>query len=315
MTPLIFVSTAITHLLGGSAGREGAALQIGGSIGSQLGRTFRLDEDDKRILTMCGMSAAFAALFNTPVAAAFFAMEVISVGIFHYSAIVACVISAVVADGISKSFGSAPFSADVVFPEGNAEVYIKILLLIVLCSLLSIFFCISMGAVSIAYKKIKNSYIRAALGGSIVALLTFVVGTYDYNGAGSGVIERAFTEPANPEAFILKIAFTALTLCAGFKGGEIVPSFFIGATLGCVISPLLGIDAGVGASVCMIALFCGVVNCPIASVFIATELFGAQGILFYTIACAVSYIMSGYFSLYKEQHFVYSKLTAGLYDK
>lgn len=303
----IFVSTIITHLFGGSSGREGAALQIGGSIGSQLGRTFRLDEDDKRILTMCGMSAAFAALFNTPVAAAFFAMEVISVGIFHYSAIVACVISAVVADGISKSFGSVPFSADVVFPEGNAEVYIKILLLIVLCSLLSIFFCISMGAVSIAYKKIKNSYIRAALGGLIVALLTFVVGTYDYNGAGSGVIERAFTEPANPEAFILKIAFTALTLCAGFKGGEIVPVFFVGATFGSFFADIAGLEYSLGAAIGMIALFCGVTNCPIASMLLSIELFGSEGVVFFAIACAVSYVLSGYRGLYSEQTILYSK--------
>lgn len=311
----IFVASVITHLFGGSSGREGAALQIGGSIGSQLGRTFRLDEDDKRILTMCGMSAAFSALFNTPIAAAFFAMEVISVGIFHYSAIVACVISAITANEISSHLGVTSLSAEVIFPESNVGVYIKVLIFTILCALLSILFCVVMGIVSIGYKKIRNNTVRVMTGGLIVALLTFLVGTYDYNGAGGGIIASAFTEPAKPEAFVLKIVFTALTLCAGFKGGEIVPVFFVGATFGSLFADIMGLDCSLGASIGMIALFCGVTNCPIASLLLSIELFGSEGLIFFALACAVSYMLSGYRGLYSEQTILYSKTKTRFINK
>lgn len=314
-TVSIFVASVITHLFGGSSGREGAALQIGGSIGSQLGRTLRLDEDDKRILTMCGMSAAFSALFSTPIAAAFFAMEVISVGIFHYSAIVACVVSAVIANEFSSLFGVSSLKAEVIFPKSNVEAYLKIVLLAILCALLSNIFCTTMKYASLGYKKIKNHILRAVTGGIIVAFLTFLVGTHDYNGAGGDVIARAFTEPSRPEAFILKLIFTALTLCAGFKGGEIVPVFFVGATFGSVFADLIGMDCSVGASVGMIALFCGVTNCPIASILLSMELFGSEGIIFYAIACAIAFMLSGYQGLYSEQKILYSKVKTKYINK
>ena len=156
--------------------------------------------------------------------------------------------------------------------------------------------------------------LRVFAGGCIVIALTYLVGCRDYNGAGMEVIERAISGTAEPVAFLMKIIFTAITIGAGFKGGEIVPAFFTGATFGCVVSPILGINPGFGAAIGFISLFCGVVNCPIASIILALEIFGAEGIMFFAVACAVSYMMSGCFGLYKSQKIVYSKLSAEYID-
>ena len=157
-------------------------------------------------------------------------------------------------------------------------------------------------------KLFKNKYLRAFVGAVVIVLLTLLVGTRDYNGAGMDIITRAISGEAKPEAFLLKILFTAVTIATGFKGGEIVPTFFIGSTFGCVASPLFGLDPTLGAAIGFIALFCGVVNCPVASIILSLEVFGPEGILFFAIACSVSYMMSGYFGLYESQKILYSKI-------
>lgn len=317
LTPLIFISTIITHLLGGSAGREGAALQIGGSIGSFIGRKIKLDEKDERIITMCGMSAGFAALFGTPVAAVVFSMEVITVGIMHYSAIVPSIIAAITATGISMVCGVTPTaftleSVPALSPSGVGSV----ILLGMFCAGVSVLFCLAMETAGKYYKQIfKNGYIRIFVGGCIVVAITLLLGTRDYNGAGMDVIARAIAGEAEYPAFLWKILLTALTLGAGYKGGEIVPSFFVGATFGCVIGPWIGLPASFAAGTGMAALFCGVTNCPIASVILCVELFGAEGIAYYTLACAVSYMLSGYYGLYSEQKIMYSKMQPEFINK
>lgn len=317
LTPLIFISTIITHLLGGSAGREGAALQIGGSIGSFIGRKIKLDEKDERIITMCGMSAGFAALFGTPVAAVVFSMEVITVGIMHYSAIVPSIIAAITATGISMACGVTPTSftlesVPALSPSGVGSV----ILLGMFCAGVSVLFCLAMETAGKYYKQIfKNGYIRIFVGGCIVVAITLLLGTRDYNGAGMDVIARAIAGEAEYPAFLWKILLTALTLGAGYKGGEIVPSFFVGATFGCVIGPWIGLPASFAAGTGMAALFCGVTNCPIASVILCVELFGAEGIAYYTLACAVSYMLSGYYGLYSEQKIMYSKMQPEFINK
>lgn len=317
LTPLIFISTIITHLLGGSAGREGAALQIGGSIGSFIGRKIKLDEKDERIITMCGMSAGFAALFGTPVAAVVFSMEVITVGIMHYSAIVPSIIAAITATGISMTCGVTPTtftleSVPALSPSGVGSV----ILLGMFCAGVSVLFCLAMETAGKYYKQIfKNGYIRIFVGGCIVVAITLLLGTRDYNGAGMDVIARAIAGEAEYPAFLWKILLTALTLGAGYKGGEIVPSFFVGATFGCVIGPWIGLPASFAAGTGMAALFCGVTNCPIASVILCVELFGAEGIAYYTLACAVSYMLSGYYGLYSEQKIMYSKMQPEFINK
>ncbi len=316
MAPLIFISTTITHLLGGSAGREGAALQLGGSIGYNVGKVLRLDKKDLHIIVMTGMSSVFSALFGTPLTAAFFAIEVISVGIIHYAASVPCVISSVVAYEIALFFGIKPVSfSGIMFSGISAISVLQVTTLAALCALVSILFC---GAIKYsehyAEKFIKNRFLRAALGGAIVVGLTLLFRTYDYNGAGMEVITNAMGGNARYEAFLLKIIFTAITISAGFKGGEIVPSFFIGSTFGCVMAPLLGLDAGFGAAIGFVALFCGATNCPIASLMLSLEVFGGQGILLFAVACAVSFMMSGNFGLYKSQKILYSKLDEHFID-
>ena len=149
---------------------------------------------------------------------------------------------------------------------------------------------------------------RAFAGGSIIVLSTILLGTYDYNGAGMNVIERAMQGEANPEAFLIKIIFTAITISAGFKGGEIVPAFFIGSTFGCVMGNLLGLNPAIAAAIGFVSVFCGVVNCPIASIVLSLEVFGEEGLIFFALACSISYMMSGCFGLYKSQKIVYSKL-------
>lgn len=312
MAPLIFVGTVITHLCGGSAGREGAALQIGGSIGSQIGRIFSLDEKDMHLIIMCGMSGVFAALFGTPLTAAFFALEVVSVGIMYYSGLIPCLASALTAYLLTHLCGIEPTHFALSFvPSASPAVLLQIVLIAALCAELSIIFCVTMHKSEKYIKKlIKNDYLRVVLGAIAIIALTFLVGCRDYNGSGINIISEAVGGHVKPEAFIWKIIFTAITIGVGFKGGEIVPTFFIGASFGCAIAGLIGLDAGFGAAVGIVAMFCGVLNCPIASILLSIELFGSEGILFFAITAAVSYMLSGYYSLYGSQKIMYSKLRA-----
>lgn len=312
MAPLIFISTVITHLFGGSSGREGAALQLGGSIGTKIGQLFHLDEKDMHLITMCGMSSVFSALFGTPLTATFFAMEVVSVGIIHYSSFVPCMVSSILAYRVSLLFNVEPvrFTLDVI-PKLSLSIIAKVALLALLSAVVSSIFCIVMHKSHESMEKLfKNQFVRIAVGGIIIIVLTFLVNTRDYNGAGMDIIAKAMAGDARPEAFLLKIIFTAVTIGAGFKGGEIVPTFFIGSTFGCVVGSLLGIDAGFGAAIGLVALFCGVVNCPVASIILSIELFGSQGLILFAVACSVSYMLSGYYGLYSSQKIVYSKFRA-----
>lgn len=309
LAPLIFVTTAITHLFGGSAGREGAALQMGGSVGYFVGEKLKFDEKDKATATMCGMSGAFSALFGTPVAGSVFAMEITNVGIMNYSVIVPCVLCAVTGRLVVQSLGVLPSFYKVSFvPQLSVIAVIKIVVLGILCAVVSKLFCMVLDKTHSLYEKfIPNKLLASIVGGLEISVLTFVLGTGDYNGAGTAIIEKALVGETEVYAFALKILFTAITLGAGFKGGEIVPTLFIGATFGCAVSPVLGIDPSFGASLGMIALFCGVTNCPLSSLVMSVELFGGQGLVFYMVAVAVSYLLSGYQGLYSSQKIIYSK--------
>lgn len=310
MTPLIFISTILTHLCGGSSGREGAALQIGGSTGAALGRLMKLEEKDIHIITMCGMSGVFSALFGTPITATIFSMEVISVGVIYYIAFIPCIISAIIAYCIAGYCGIAPITFSLPpLPTLSFPVVIQVVALAALCAGISILFCISLHQGRRLYENFfKNPYYRSFFGGCLVIVLTLLIGSMDYNGAGMPIIANALHGNAKPEAFLLKILLTAVTLGAGYKGGEIVPTLFIGATFGNVIGSLLGLNPAFGAALGMVSLFCGVVNCPIASLFLSIELFGSEGIILFGLSCAVSYILSGYYGLYSSQKIVYSKI-------
>ena len=314
--PAVFAGTLLTHLGGGSAGREGAALQIGGGIGWSLGRLFRLDDKDMRLATLCGMSAVFSALFGTPLTATIFALEVISVGVVYYSGLVPCLTAALTAFGVTRLFDIAPTRFAIEAPALSADLLWRVAVLGIACAVMSIIFCEVMHkGEHLISKSLRNPYLRAVVGGFVIIALTYICGTTDYNGAGTAVIARAITEgEARPAAFALKLVFTAVTLGCGFRGGEVVPTFFIGATLGCVLGPLLGIPAGFAAAVGLVALFCGAVNCPVASIVLAVELFGSGGIVYFAVACAISYMLSGYTGLYSSQKIMYSKLRAEFID-
>lgn len=317
MAPLIFVSTLITHLFGGSAGREGAALQMGGSIGNALGKLFRFDDKDKHVMIMCGMSAAFSALFGTPMAAAILPMEMVSVGVMYYIALVPCVISSLVAHGIAYSFGvSNEMFIIRSIPKFGIITSIEISVLAILCALVSILFCVLLHKSEDLYKRFfTNPYIRVIAGGCIIIVLTLLVGNQDYNGTGINIIEHCINGTVRPEAFLLKMIFTALTLGAGYKGGEIVPSFFTGAAFGCLFGNLLGFSPTLCTAVGMTAVFCGVTNCPITSLLISFELFGYNGMPYFLLATSLSYMLSGYFGLYRSQKIVYSKYKTNYINK
>lgn len=311
LVPVIFLSTVLTHLGGGSAGREGAALQIGGGIGFETGRLLRLGEKDLPLATLCGMSAVFSALFGTPLTATVFAMEVISVGVFYYAGLVPCLTASLVGYLVSLLMGVPPTRFTVAAPLPEACTMLPVLVLAIGCALVSILFCRGLRETGrMAARLLPNPYWRAAIGGALIIGLTLLAGSTDYNGAGMELVERAVSGEANAWAWLLKLLFTAVTIGFGFKGGEVVPSFFVGACFGCVLGGLLGLPAGFGAAIGLVAVFCGVVNCPFASIFLSIELFGADGLLYFAVACAVSYLLSGYCGLYSSQTILYSKMRA-----
>ncbi len=316
--PLIFLSTILTHLAGGSAGREGAALQLGGSLGAYVGRKIGLDAKDRRMMVMCGMAGAFSALFGTPITAAVFAMEVVSVGVMYYAAIVPCLVSGNVGFLVARFFGFHKEGGYQVAESAALapDTMLQVAALGVLCALVSILFCKSMHIASRLYERwLPSTLPRAAVGGLLVLVLTVMVGAQTYNGAGDGVIRRMLAGETIPEAFLLKILFTALTLGAGFRGGEIVPVLFTGCAFGTLAGPMLGLPHSFSGALGMSAVFCGATNCPLSSILLSYELFGGEGLPLYALCVGVSYMLSGYYGLYGEQKIVYSKFKTEWIDK
>lgn len=240
----------LTHLTGGSAGREGAAIQFGGSIGNQLGRIVKLDEFDQHVMVMCGMSAAFSAVFGTPMAAAVFAMEVVSVGVMYYAALLPCVIASIIAAEFAAGLGIHPEVFNVTnIPKITIENGLKMGVIAAGCGAVSILFCIALKIASKIYTKcLKNPYIRVFVAGCVVIVITLFLNTSDYMGAGSELIARAINGRARPLDFVWKMVLTAITMRAGFRGGEIVPGFCIGATFGCVCGQIIGFPPELAAA-------------------------------------------------------------------
>ena len=285
LVPVIFVSTVITHLCGGSAGREGAALQI-------------------------GMSGVFAALFGTPLTATVFALEVISVGVLYYAGLVPCLTAALTGYLVSVLMGVPPTRFTVTVPGLEVRTMLLVMVLALLCAVVSILFCRGLHGVERLLKRtLKNPYLRVAVGAAVLIGLTLLTNG-DYNGAGMEVISRAIAGQADPWAWVWKLLFTAITIGCGFKGGEVVPSFCVGAAFGCVAAGWLGLPAGFGAAMGLVSVFCGAVNCPLASIILSVELFGSGDLLYFAMACSISYLISGYCGLYSSQTILYSKLRA-----
>lgn len=307
MAPLIFLSTVLTHLFGGSAGREGAALQLGGGIGQGLERLLRVKNTRSTLMTMCGMAALFSALFGTPMTAAFFVLEVMDVGIVRYALLLPAALSSLSAQAVASALGVAP--TRFVLVSGLVEplslgALSGMALVAAAGAALAVLFCEGMHLSAKLSSKITDERLRAAVGGAAVVAMTLLLGTRDYNGAGMDVIRRAVENgEAAPFAFAIKLLFTAVSLSCGFKGGEIVPSFFVGATLGAAMGGLLGLPAGLCAAVGLISVFCGVTNTPAASLLLSAEMFGAEYLPLFGVAIAVSMALSGHVSLYHSQRF------------
>ena len=251
-------------------------------------------------------------------------------GVLYYAAIVPCVLSSIIGLWVAQFFGvpGTAFSLKGI-PALTPLTLLQAVGMGILFALLSILFCRVMHAAPKLYDRfLPHRLVRVAVGGLIVIALTYLVwlwnpGTYDYNGAGEAVIHAAISGQARPEAFLLKILFTAVTLGAGFKGGEIVPVFFTGATFGCTVAPLLGLHPSFGAGLGMVCLFCGVTNCPLSSLLLALELFAGasyglftgQSLGLFAVCIAVSYMLSGYYGLYSEQKILYSKFRPEFIDR
>ena len=318
LVPAIFLGTVLTHLCGGSAGREGAALQMGGSIGYNVGRLFRLSDHDRRTATVCGMAAFFSALFGTPLAATLFAMMVEDVGLTFSVAFVPGFLAALVAYGVSLACGISPTRfalADA--PALTADAVLKVMVLGAACAVVSRLFCGLLHFTEHALpKRLPNPWVRAAVGGIAVVALSYLMGVGRYNGAGMGVIAAAVEQgEALPWDFLCKALLTAVTLASGFKGGEVVPSFYIGATFGCAVGPLLGLPAGFSAAVGLVAVFCGATNTLIPSILMAYELFQGEGLELVALGCGVCYMLSGYHGLYSSQTFVTEKWASEYHEK
>ena len=311
VAPVIFLSTAVTHLFGGSAGREGAALQLGGSAGSMLSRILRLGEEDRRVLIMSGMSAVFAGLFGTPLTACLFTMEFESVGTIFTPALLPCYLAALTASRVSAALGVhaeiCPMETAVALTAGNAW---KFILLAVLVSLVGIAMCwLFHKAEHLARRHLPNPWLRICVGAVIVTGMTLLVGDQRFNGAGMGMALDAVGGEAEWYYFLVKLLFTAVTLAAGFKGGEIVPTFCVGATFGCVLGSLLGLDPGFAAALGLVGLFCCATNSPLASIVLSVEMFGGANAHLFALVCVICFVLSGHSGLYSSQIIRFSKVS------
>lgn len=303
MAPLVVAGTLLTHLFGGSAGREGTAVQMGGAIADQFTKRFRFRKRDRSQLIMCGISAGFAAVFGTPLAGAAFALEVAAIGRLKYEALIPSLLSALIANYICELFpvqhtayamGLVPaFSLD----TGGAACIAGILF-----GLAARLFSLTLeGGTQLQKSLFKNPFIRVLAGGTLILILFLLAGPEQYAGLGIPVIVAAFTVQQLWYVFLLKILFTVLTLSCGFKGGEVTPLFFIGATLGSALSLVLPLPVGLLAGMGFVAVFCGAANTPVACILMGMELFGVSGGLYIAIACSMAYLFSGHKGIYAAQ--------------
>lgn len=303
MAPLVFIGTIATHLFGGSAGREGTALQMAGSISDQLTKPLKLDHNDRKILIIAAIAAGFGSVFGTPLAGAIFGLEVIVIGKIKYDAIFPAFLAAILADHVTRLWGvgHTEYIVPVVPDISTLNLIYAILAGIAFGITAAIFSKLNHGISSFFKQKIKYPPLRPFVGGAIVAIAVFAIGTTKYIGLGVPVIVDAFDEQLPYYDFAAKILFTAVTLGAGFKGGEVTPLFFIGATLGNALFWIIPLPLGLLAGMGFVAVFSGATNTPLACSIMGIELFGIESGIYIAIACIVAYLMSGNNSIYNGQ--------------
>lgn len=309
MAPLILGSTVVSHLFGASVGREGTAVQMGGALADQLTRLFQLHREDRRIVLMAGISAGFASVFGTPLAGAIFALEVLAIGKLRYDALLPCTVAAVVANQVGLLWGvhhthyAIPSAPSVALWPLTAMVLAGAAF-----GLTGRAFAWATHALA-AWMKSRVAYapLRPFLGGMVVAAAVLWLGADRYIGLGIPTIESAFLQALSPGDFVGKMAFTIASLGSGFKGGEVTPLFYIGATLGNALAPLLQLPVPLLAGMGFVAVFAGAANTPLACTLMAMELFGADVGIHAALACVVSYLFSGHSGIYKAQRVGHAK--------
>jgi len=309
MAPLVLAGTIVSHLFGASVGREGTAVQMGGALADVVTRLLRVRREDRRIILMAGISAGFASVFGTPLAGAIFALEVLAVGRLRYDAIWPCAIAAILADQVARLWGvhHHVYRVDLI-PQLSVWTLGATVLAGALFGLAGQSFARATHALSAWFKRrIAYAPLRPLAGGSLIALLAISLPVERYLGLGIPTIVEAFQQPTLPYDFLGKWAFTVLSLGSGFKGGEVTPLFYIGATLGNALAPLLDLPIPLLAGLGFVAVFAGAANTPIASTLMAMELFGSEIGLYALIACVVSYLFSGQAGIYRAQRIDQSK--------
>lgn len=309
MAPLVFTGTFITHLLGGSAGREGTGVQIGSGIAEGVGRLFRLDKTDVKIILMSGISSGFASVFGTPLAGTIFGLEVAVIGVMGYEALIPCLTSAFVGNYMTEVFGIHHTAYRILeVPEVGYSTVLKVVFSALLFGLMSKLFSELTHSLKEFFSKwFQSTAVKSVVGGIAVIILTYIAGTRDYLGLSIPLIKDSFTTTVSPFASFGKLIFTSVTLGAGFQGGEVTPLFVIGSTLGNTLGGILHIEPSFLAALGLIGVFAGATNAPIASFILGMELFGFEGSQYMLLTCALSYLFSGHSGIYLSQKIGKSK--------
>lgn len=306
---LVLISTLISHLFGASVGREGTAVQMGGSLSEAVGKLFKLNEKDRMILLMSGISGGFGSVFGTPLAGTIFGMEVSSIGKMKYEGLIPCFVASFVGDRVATALNvhHTKYYVDFI-PEISGIIILKVLLISILFGLTAILFSETTHFFKrIFVKKIKNPFYRPVIGGIIIIIITFLVKTNIFNGIGTETIKNSFVELMSPFTFLGKIIFTAISLGSGFQGGEVTPLFYIGSTLGNFLGNSMNIPIAFAAALGLIGVFSGASNAPIACFILGIEMFGSEGAIYFFIAVVISYMFSGHHGIYTSQTISTSK--------
>ncbi len=303
MGPIVFVATFITMLFGGSTGREGAAIQMGASISEAVNRFFKVDPIDRRILIMSGISGGFGSAFGAPLTGTIFGMEFIALGRMRYEAIIPCFVASFVGHLVTMAWG-VDHEHHIIksVPDLNTVTIFKIIAVAIIFGFTSVLYSQLRHEVkSFSDKYLKNLMVRAAIGGVIIILLTYMIGSRDYLGRGLPMVEKAFEGKVPPFAFLWKIIFTAITIGTGFRGGEVIPLFFIGATLGNTLSGIMNLPTSFLSALGLISVFAGASNAPISCFIFSIEMFEGKGLVHFFMAILISYIFSGHHGIYAAQ--------------